>query len=279
MSQASDGFELRDGLLALPLLFLLLIACIPLVAASLGVLLIFSTESDSVRTAGILLITLSAPALAVAVGLVAAVRVRTDDIDRLVRTWLTTTVQEKLSSYLVGAGGSRAPRLYPPLFREVQAFPETSSFCLFEITDFEDEPHFLYVKSNIFNVEIGIFLALTSGARAIPEVPVHLTDLGSLAACDDPRVRCVADTLHGAISEGYGIYISNGRNSDGDYVTYRLRQKLEAQFITSPYTRRYFAEDIAIAAYWLYSEVRSADGVAISGSRGPLVPHEVVPSP
>jgi hypothetical protein len=144
---------------------------------------------------------------------------------------------------------------------------------LFEITDFDDRPYFLYVKSNILNVEVGLFFTLAGTACEIPSSPIHIADLTSLAAHrDDPRVGCVADTLHGAISEGYGVYISNGRNDDGDYVTYRLRQKLGKQFITSPYTRRYFAEDIAIMSYWLYAEMRSADFVAVAGSRGPLGP-------
>lgn len=275
MSQASDGFELRDSLIALPQRVLLPIACIPLLAASLGVYLIFSTASDSVRTAGILLITLSTPALTVAASLAAAARVRTDDIDRLVATWLANTVGEKLSAYLVGKDGSPASRLHPPLFRSIRVCPNdaTRSFCLFELTDFDDTLYLLYVKSNIFNVEITAYFALTGIADPIPNEPIHIADLEDLAArLNDPRVRCVADTLHGAISEGYGSYISNGKNSDGDYVTYKLKQKLETQFITSPYTRRYFAEDIAIASYWLYSEIRRADGVAVAGSGGPLTP-------
>jgi hypothetical protein len=279
MSQASDGFELRDSLIALPQRSLLLIASIPLLTSGLGVYLIFSTASGSVRAAGALLITLSTPALTVAVGLAAAARVRTDDIDRLVATWLTKIVREKLSAYLVGVSGSPASRLHPPLFRSLRAFSDkaTSSFCLFEAIDFDDRPYFMYVKSNIFNVEIGLYFTLTGIGGAIPTVPIHITDLASWESfLDDPRVRCVADTLHGSISEGYGIYISTGRNSDGDYVTYRLRQKLSTGFITSPYTRRYFAEDIAIASYWLHSEMRCADGVALSGSLGPLAPRPEV---
>jgi hypothetical protein len=275
MSQAGDGFDLRDSLIALPQRFLRLVALIPSLAVSLGVYLIFFSESNSVRAAGILLITLSAPALTVAVGLMAAARVRTDDIDRLVAKWLTDTVREKLSAYLAGEGGSPASRLYPPLFRRVDAFSDigTSSFCLFELTDMDDSSYFLYVKSNIFNVEIGAYFALEGSTAKIPDDPVHITDLQGWARClDDPRVRCVADTLHGAISEGYGIYISNSRNSDGPYVTYRLRQKLTTGFITSPYTRRYFAEDIAIASYWLHAEIRRADDVTVADSCGPLAP-------
>lgn len=273
MSQTSDGFELRDSLIALPQRVLLLIAGIPLLAAGLGVYLIFSTKSDSVRTAAILLITLSTPALTVAVGLAGAARVQTDDIDRLVANWLSRAVEKKLSAYLVGVEGMPATPLCPPLFRSIKVFSSraTSSFCLFELVDFDDSRYFLYIKSNIYNVEIATFVAVTGAVKALPTDPVHIADLEGFAAhLDDPRVRCVADTIHGSISEGYGIYISGGKNSDGDYVTYRIRQKLAASFITSPYTRRYFAEDIAIASYWLYSEMRSAHGFAYSGTRGPL---------
>jgi len=273
MSQTSDGFELRDSLIALPQRALLLIAGIPLLAAGLGVYLIFSTKSDSVRTAAILLITLSTPALTVAVGLAAAARVQTDDIDRLVANWLSRTVKKKLSAYLVGMEGMPVTPLCPPLFRSIKVFSSraTSSFCLFELIDFDGGRYFLYIKSNIYNVEIATYVALTGAVKEIPTDPVHIADLEGFAAhLDDPRVRCVADTIHGSISEGYGIYISGGKNSDGDYVTYRIRQKLGASFITSPYTRRYFAEDIAIASYWRYSEMRTTDGFAHSGTRGPL---------
>jgi hypothetical protein len=37
-------------------------------------------------------------------------------------------------------------------------------------------------------------------------------------------------------------------------VTYTLRQKLRDNFLTSPYLRRYFSEDAAIATYFFYSE-------------------------
>jgi len=273
LSQTSDGFELRDSLIALPQRFLMLIACIPLLAAGLGVYLIFSTNSDSVRTAAILLITLSTPALTVAVGLGAAARVRTDDIDRLVAKWLSKAVEKKLSAYLVGVDGMPATPLCPPLFQSIRVSSSraTSSFCLFELIDFDGSRYFLYVKSNIYNVEVAAYVGLTSAVEAIPTGPVHIADLEGFAErLDDPRVRCVADTIHGSISEGYGIYISGGKNSEGDYVTYRIRQKVGASFITSPYTRRYFSEDIAIASYWLYSEMRSAGGFACSGTRGPL---------
>jgi hypothetical protein len=274
VSQDSAGFELRDSLIALPQRLLLLIAAIPFFSAGLGIYLIFSTKSDSVRTAGILLITLSTPSLTVAVGLAAAARVRTDDIDRLVATWLTQTVQGKLSSYLTGAGRPGAPRLHPPTFKELRAYADlaTSSYCLFELVDFKNSPYMLYVKSNIFNVEIGTYLTLESEPGTLPTDPLHITDLdGWTKHLADPRVRCIADTLHGSISEGYRVYVSGGTNSDGSYTTYRLRQKLPSGFITSPYTRRYFAEDIAIAAYHLFAEIQNApDLTSVIASRGPL---------
>jgi hypothetical protein len=273
MSQTSDGFELRDSLIALPKRFLLLVAGIPVLSAGLGIYLIVSAEPDSVRAAAILLITLSAPALTVVVGLAASRRVRTDDIDQLVTTWLMTTVQEKLFAYLVSTNDSPASRLHPPLFRDLHASSDiaTSSYCLFELTDFDGEQYLLYVKSNIFNVEIGVFLAITVGGSQLPSNRIFISDLEDWEKClDDPRLNCCADTIHGALCEGYQLYISGGENCDGPYVAYRLRQKLGTAFITSPYTRRYFAEDIAIMAYWLYSEMRNADEVALAPSRGPL---------
>lgn len=274
MSQTSDGFELRDSLIALPKRFLLLAAGIPLLSAGLGICLLVSAESDGVRTAAILLITLSAPALTVAVGLEASRRVRTDDIDQLVTKWLMTTVREKLSAYLVSTNDSPASRLHPPLFRSLHASSDigTSSYCLFELTDFDGEQYVLYVKSNIFNVELGVFFAVTAAGSQIPSNRVYISDLEDWQkSLDDPRLSCCADTIHGALCEGYQLYITEGENRDGPYVVYRLRQKLARPFITSPYTRRYFAEDIAIMAYWLYSEMRNADEVALAPSRGPLL--------
>jgi hypothetical protein len=264
MSQASDGYDLRDSLIALPQRLLLLIACIPLAAVGLGVYLIFSETADSVRASGSLLITLSTPALTVAVGLAAAARVRTDDIDRLVATWLTHTVKDKLAEYLVGDDATPESRPFPPLFSSVQALADrtTSSFCAFEITDFEDRSHLLYVKSNIFNLEIGMSFALDD----VPKHPMLLSDLeGWATRRDDPRVMRVTDTIYGAISEGYAVYITTGGHGDGDHVSYRFRQKLQTQFITSPYTRRYFAEDLAILSYFMHAEMRAVDALPGAG--------------
>jgi hypothetical protein len=274
MSQASDGFELRDSLIALPKRVLPLLALIPFLSTGVGIYLVATDNSESVRTAAILLITLSAPAFTVAVGLAAAVRVGTKDIDRLITTWLSETVAEKLNGYLVGAPAARASRLrHPPLFSGLEAIPDasTSSYCLYELTDSDDRPYFLYVKSNIINVELGIYVALAGVGRELPSNRIRVSDLSAWEKyLDDPRVSCCADAVYGSICEGYQLYIASARNPDGPYVAYRLRQKLDAPFITSPYMRRYVAEDLAIMAYAIFAEITSAKEVAIAPTRGPL---------
>lgn len=55
MSQASDGFELRDSLIALPKRVLPMLALIPFLSTGLGIYLVATDNSESVRTAAILL--------------------------------------------------------------------------------------------------------------------------------------------------------------------------------------------------------------------------------
>ena len=65
-------------------------------------------------------------------------------------------------------------------------------------------------------------------------------------------------TLRGSLHEGYGIAIDARPGPEGTIVVWQIRQKLSERVILSPVMRRYFAEDAAIAAYFLSLETALA---------------------
>jgi hypothetical protein len=80
----------------------------------------------------------------------------------------------------------------------------------------------------------------------------------------DPLVKLVPGCVHGCLAEGYTVLLEATPAGEGMTLHLMLRQKLQDNFLTSPYLRRYFAEDAAIAAYVFFDEA-FASGLDISG--------------
>ena len=81
----------------------------------------------------------------------------------------------------------------------------------------------------------------------------------------NPLVALASGTMYGSLSEGYAVNIDASEDTKGFHVAYRLRQKTQANFLTSPYLRRYFAEDAALGSYYFYTEAFGSDNVEITG--------------
>ncbi len=136
---------------------------------------------------------------------------------------------------------------------------EITSYCNYHFFDDHGRRFDMMVKSNVFNIEISLVLRLATppGLASAPGEQSYgsasLDDWPTISA--NPLVALVPVTLHGSLSEGYTIHVgAEAEEGGGLCVTYNLRQKIRQNFLTSPYLRRYFSEDAAIAAYFLYTE-------------------------
>lgn len=267
--------SLRDNLLALPIWASL--TAFGLLAAGVGVgfaLLLAPGISDALRGSGGQLLVLSLPVLAVLAGLLGASWARTQRIDGMVASYLRGTVGTKLQTYLVApkVRESRASP-YPPLFVRMEKLfrEDIASYCCFRLFDDRDRRFDVVVKSNVFNFEINLRLQLAEPPPGFkPDMPEQSYDRTSLedwaAVSVDPLIEVVSSTLHGSLAEGYTLYVRAELDGDGGLgVNYRLRQKLQTNFLTSPYLRRYFSEDAAIATYFFFAEALGSRNVKILG--------------
>jgi hypothetical protein len=240
--------------------------------------------ASPLRTAGGDLLVVSLPTLALTIGLLGTSWARTERIDLMIDRYLRGTVGDKLEARLVGdrleartvrdKGVARESRPYPSLFvrMERHSRKELTSYCVYRLFDDQGRRFDIYVKSNVFNFEVGICLHLTArSARSELSTGPHKTIIRSL---DDkwsdhvkhPLVELVGGTLYGSLAEGYSVYVNATPEAHGGWcVMYTLRQKLENNFLTSPYLRRYFAEDASIASYFFYAEAFANDKFQISG--------------
>ncbi len=185
------------------------------------------------------------------------------------------TVGKKLETYLVAPKlGEDEAGLYPPLFERIEtvARGKITSLCCFRLFDDKERRFDIIVKSNVFNFEIMYCLRLaTPPSGYTDDLKEKSYDLQSLkdwsvTTAANPLLALVSATIHGSIAEGYTVYVqARPDESGGIMVTYRLRQKLQSNFLTSPYLRRYFSEDAAIASYIFYAEALASTGSTILG--------------
>jgi hypothetical protein len=283
---AEDRFEsssrLPDNLLALPLWAAT--AAIGLLTIGVGVgfaFLLTPGLNEAERAAGGQVLLIALPALAIATVILGASWSRTARIDAMEKSFLRHTVGDKLKTYLVTPKPSQGgTTLYPPLFKRIDTCSNSSitSFCYFHLFDDKDRRFEMLVKSNVFNIEIAYYLHLATppcGHTGVSDEHSYgsesLKEWSTVTAAD-PLLAIVAATIHGSISEGYTAYVqAKPDESGGLNVTYRLRQKLQSNFLTSPYLRRYFSEDVAIASYAFFAEAFTTAGSIISdGEAGAL---------
>ncbi len=268
MESAGSDSPLRDTLLALPrwtaYTAIGLLACGVLTGIAL---LAAPGLEDALRGTGGQLLVVCLPVLSVAVGVLGASRTRTERIDALVADYLRQTLKEKLRIYLVreaAASPRRAP--FPPLFERMEQHcrEELTSFCAYRFFDANGRRFDLLVKSNVYNFELSMRLHLrrlpTGVTAAHLGSPDNYQDLEEWPrAQGNPLVNLVPSVVHGSLAEGYTIYVDADPAGEGMVLRLKLRQKLRENFLTSPYLRRYFAEDAAIAAHVFYSEAFAAD--------------------
>jgi uncharacterized membrane protein len=287
--QSDTGTKLPDNLLALPLWAA--ISALALLSGGVAVgftLLLTPGLVDADRGAGAQLLVISLPALALAIGVLGTSWARTARIDAMQATFLRHTVGKKLEAYLV------APRpeygrvaTLPALFERMETSSSSTitSYCYFHLFDEKARRFDILVKSNVFNFEIVYILHFRCSPPgyqpALNEVSYDGESLKDWTAktADNPLLALVATTIHGSISEGYTAYLqAKPEGAGGLSVTYRLRQKVQSNFLTSPYLRRYFSEDAAIASYFFFAEAFAStgdgidivDGTALPGVSGPL---------
>lgn len=193
------------------------------------------------------------------VAVIAAIGIRrssSHEIDRLVSRFLDVVILERLTI----ACRDHAQGRYP--FKSVKLDkPSRGRSYAFYTLGWATLPHApvqVGVKMNIFNIEVlaDLPLRLPAGAPPIREVETFLVDRHSLGKiAEHPLLQSFQGVIQGSIEEGYAVRLTLRHGNDGQAELHvSLRQKLGDNILSSPYLKRYFAEDIAIVVGVLFDE-------------------------
>ncbi|MEA2370427.1 MAG: hypothetical protein QOH12_821 [Solirubrobacteraceae bacterium] len=270
MAGGEPDSSLRDSLLALPRGAVWTSVGLLAIGVGVGFALVLGPNlSSAARGAGGQLLLISLPALSLAVLALGAGSARTARIDSLVARFVSHTVGDKLQAYLVAAPTDERQAA---LFDRMERHPggPRASYCDYAFFDKAQRRFDVTVKSNVFNIEIGYTMRL---GPPLPEAfdtpPGAAETFDSLddwpAASKHPAIALAPGTFYGSLAEGYSIYADCRPDADrgGVCVVLRLRQRLRENLLTSPYLRRYFAEDAAIATSFFFAEALGSRGVHI----------------
>lgn len=274
MESAGSDSQLRDTLLALPrwtaYTAIGLLACGVLTGTAL---LALPGLEDTLRSAGGQLLVVCLPVLSVAVGVLGASRSGTERIDALVADYLRQTLRDKLHIYLLRDAAENARQApFAPIFEHMEQLyrEELASYCIYRFHDAQGRRFDLLVKSNVYNFELSMRLQLSRLPQDV--TPDHLGSPDNYHGLEDwpraqtnPLVNLVPSVVHGSLAEGYTLSVEAEPAGEGMVLNLKLRQKLRENFLTSPYLRRYFAEDAAIAAHVFYSEAFAAKLEIVGG--------------
>jgi len=261
----TDSQSIKDITVTLPGWGLWVIASLCLFSLVLAIALVLLSSSDNVKGYAVqLLIVLVPLGSAIIVG-IAIRRTSTRQIDILVTGFLEKTVLER---FQINCRSSQilSSRTYP--FNAVKLLEPCrgTSYVRYELSwrlwcnQVRHPPAQIGIKCNVFNFELFSELPVqidsnTNVTNLADEIIDNTIDVTRLTA--HPVLSHFMRVLQGSINEGYEAHVSfrpQQTRPNSWLMHFSLRQKLGVNFLTSPFLKRYFAEDAAIAAGVLYEE-------------------------
>ena len=264
-NQPSGANGIKDAIVTLPAwgIFLIGLLCISSLLTALW-LLAFSKE-DNLKGNAIQLLIVLIPLTSAVIAAIAIRRTSTRQIDRLVTGFLEETVLERFKSWAHPLQrNGLSDFIYP--FSDVKLVSPTQnrSYAYFSFRWREMPQHeaIVGIKTNVFNFEIFARISIetpnTININSAHE-NILITKENISTISNHPILSRFIGIIQGSASEGYEIKIEFGKPEIKEQCTnismhISLRQKLRENFLASPFLKRYFAEDAAIAIGVLFSE-------------------------
>lgn len=191
-------------------------------------------------------------------------RTSTRQIDALVDGFLHETLLERFKLWCDTGGSAQPPYVFSRVEKLTRAEGRSYAGFRFRWRAASHPPVEVVVKMNVFNIELLATLPMSAEGVSAGQFEriITVNDRAGLNALhDDKLLKHIFGTLQGSIEEGYAVRVwfspcEGDASSDTAPRVMRvsLRQKLSASFLTSPFLKRYFAEDVAIATGCLYHE-------------------------
>lgn len=249
---------LHDIIVTLPVAAIVGLSLFVLLALAAAVGLLLKGPESLQGPAGQMIVVLLPMLFAVAAA-IGIRRTSTQQIDELVARFLERTVQDRL--HLACRDHARSG--YPFSKADLVRGAAGRSYLSYKLdwADGSAEAARIDVKMNVFNIELVAELLINARALAQPQQAcAEFVDRSNLHRIQEHELlRRFHGSLQGAIEEGYAIRI--GFHPEGQErlrLQFSLRQKMQEHFLASPYLKRYFAEDLAIAVGVIYNELRDS---------------------
>lgn len=270
--QESGGGGLRDAIVTLPIWAIALLAVLCIGSLALVLWVVGFSAKDELKASALQLLVVIIPLSSAIVAAIAMRRTSTRQIDRLVTAFLEKTLLERFQTWTsVSQSHPQSSFAYP--FSSVKLCEPTRgrSYAYYSFSETAAGREVIVgAKSNVFNFEIFSKLPL----HLPPDIDVGA--LGSIAICETKALAAIQDhpvlakffgLIQGSVNEGYELRFSfepdqAGANAPGELKAFAmnisLRQKVRENFLASPFLKRYFAEDAAIAVGVLFTEWRTS---------------------
>lgn len=271
----TDGF--KDAIVTLPGWGIGLVCALVFGSLLLVAGLALSNAGAEIRGAALQLLVVLIPLTFAVIAAVALRFTGTRQIDWLVTRFLEKTLLERFTIWTSTAaadlsGGDGYP------FDHVSLLGKTHgrSYAFYEFTSGASRMK-VGIKMNVFNFEVfstlPVSLPAPEAARIDESLIVTAHSLEALKG--HPVLRHFMGLMQGSVSEGYEMKFSfsaaPGQGPQRHDMHVSLRQKVRENFLASPFMKRYFAEDAAIAIGVLFREWRDS-GLAVADAATPAAP-------
>ena len=271
------SLSLRDVIVTLPKRTFFSLTAVTLLALAAALWIAAEASSEGVKSAAAHAVVVMLPVFIAVIAAVGMRRTSSREIDALVDGFLHETVYERFRLWCDTGHTARPP--YPFCRVDRSEAPQGRSYAHFRfhwrdaIGEAKETPE-VTVKMNVFNFEV-----VTSFDLKCPDALLDGAQLGNIHIerrtlvefADHPLLRMFFGTIQGSIEEGYAVRVKFGAPQPQGGMTLltmsvSLRQKLGVNVLTSPFLKRYFAEDAAIVVGVLYRELLSSGAMAEGGA-------------
>jgi hypothetical protein len=271
MEPPSGTGGIKDAIVTLPLWGISLLAALCVASLAFAAWLgLFADEAD-LKSDAVHLLLVIIPLSSAVIAAIAIRRTSTKQIDELVTAFLDHTLRQRFEAWTSRRATSGVTALEYPFSRVRLYEPSANrSYAFYMFSDASRDQMLVGVKSNVFNFEVftTLPLALPAGMAA-PAEPLIANAQTLEQMRMHPIVSKFMGIAQGSVSEGYEVkfaFSPAGHSSSGPCnhgsathdMHISLRQKVRENFLTSPFLKRYFAEDAAIAVRVLFLEWRNS---------------------
>jgi len=259
---STQGVSFRDVIVTLPTWGIGLITALWTLSMALAISVFFIPTLTAFHNTSFQFLIILIPLGSALVAAIGIRRTSTDQIDRLIRRFLEVTILHRFDSWCKSAQTVRSFGLQFPFDRvELLNKHDNNSYAYFQFSKDNHPPRIVGIKTNVFNFEI--FTTIPLSELAFSETPVKtvltqesMDDEKYARLAQHPVFQKFMGIIQGSLNEGYEIKLEILPNADTRVSTLHvsLRLRLRENFLSSPYFKRYLAEDAAIAVGVLFIE-------------------------